>query len=117
VILAAPVEGLDAATAGFSFDSVEIVVSPVETLSTGEDELVAAVVVDVVAVPAVVLSILAASRRPQAAAKLSTLPISTTRPIRETDGVTDSSKQRFIDMLVRSSTMLLRWSLSAWCPM
>jgi hypothetical protein len=113
---AAPVVTFDAATAGFDFDSADTVVSPVDTLSTGEDG-VAAAVVDAVAESAVVLSALPASRRPHAAAKLRTLPTSTTRPISEAEEGTNSSKQRFIDMLVRSCTVLKRWSLSAWCPL
>jgi hypothetical protein len=103
--------------AGLVFDSVDTVVSPVETLSTGDDDIVAAAVVDAVAESAVALSALAESLRPHAAAKLRTLPTNIARLIRETDGEMDSSKQRFIDMLVRSCTVLIRWSLSAWCPM
>ena len=109
LVFAAPVVTAVAATAGFDFDSAEIVVSPVETLSTGvEDWAAATVLVDVVAELAeatVVLSLLPASRCAQPVAKPNALPTRMTRLSSETEGERESPKQRFIDMLVRSCTM------------
>jgi hypothetical protein len=104
-VFAVPDVTFAAATVGFAFDSADTVVSPVETLSTGDDGV--AVIADVVAAESEAAdaeSLLAASLRAHAA-KLSTLPTSTARPSRDRDGDTGSSKQRFIDMLVHSCTV------------
>jgi len=83
-----------AATAGFAFESAEAVVSPVDVLSTGDAGATAVVVVvvfEVESVEAMVLSVLAASWRAQAIAKLRTLPTRTARPSIETGGKRQSS--------------------------
>lgn len=101
-VLAAPDETFEAATLGFAFDSADTVVSPVDALSTGVEG--AAVIADAVLVAesdaAAAVSLFAASLRAHAAARLSTLPMSTARPRVDRDGDTGSSKQRFIDMLI-----------------
>ena len=116
-VFALPDESCVAATLGFAFDSADTVVSPVDALSTGVDG--AAVIADAVLVAesdaAAVVSLFAASLRAHAAARLSTLPMSTARPSVDRDGDTGSSKQRFIDMLITPVRCLDGWSLSEWC--
>jgi hypothetical protein len=101
---------------GLAFDAADTVVSPVETLSTGDAGVV--VVAEAVVVEserAAVLSLLAASFCEHATTTLSTVPPSSMRPSIERDGELGRSKERFIDMLIHSCTLPLRWSLSAWC--
>ena len=113
-VLLAP---LEPAALGLFCESADTVVSPVDTLSTGVAD--GAVIADAVFVvesdAATVLSLLAASFRAHATARLSTPPTSIVRLTAEKDRVAESSKQRFIDMLVHSCTLPWRWSLSAWC--
>jgi hypothetical protein len=105
-VFAVPEATFAAATVGFAFDSPDTVVSPVDTLSIGDEgDVVVAVAVVVESVAAAADSLLAASLRAHAVAKLSTLPTRTARPRSERDGDTGSSKQRFIDMLVHSCTL------------
>jgi hypothetical protein len=104
-VFAAPDATFSAATVGFAFDSVDTVVSPVDTLSIGDEDVAVIAELDTESDAATVESLLAASLRAHAVAKLSTLPTRTTRPRRERDGDTGSSKQRFIDMLVHSCTL------------
>jgi len=119
LLFIAPVVTAVAATAGFDFDSAEIVVSPVETLSTGVAGCALAVIEVEVAVESTeattVLSDFAASLFEQAVAKPSTLPTRMTRPTSDTDGERESSKQRFFDMLFAPVQYRNGWSLSAWC--
>jgi hypothetical protein len=105
-VFAVPDDTFAAATVGLAFDSADTVVSPVDTLSTGDEGV--AVVTEAVAAESAVAdaeSLLAASLRAHAAAKLSTLPTRTARLSSERVGDTGSSKQRFIDMLVHSCTV------------
>jgi hypothetical protein len=103
---AADAEAVTAA-AGAALDESECsAVSPVEMLSTADAGVTVAVVTVVAeSADATVLSDFAASRCAQAVAKLRTLPTSIARPTRAIDEDTESSKQRFINMLFCSCTL------------
>jgi hypothetical protein len=109
--VAAPEAPLAEATLELFCESGDTVVSPVDALSTGVADgvavgvVIAEAVFVVESVAATVLSLLAASFRAHATARLSTPPMSMARPTAEKDGPAESSKQRFINMLVRSCTL------------
>ena len=90
-----------------ALDSADIVVSPVDVLSTG-DAGAAVVVVETVFAEsdaAMVLSVCAASFRAHAAARLRAPATTNARPTTENGGDMKSSKERFIGMLIHSCTL------------
>jgi hypothetical protein len=105
-VLAEPAASLAGAAFGFACESADMLVSPVDALSTGVED--GAVIAEAVFIAesdaAAVLSLFGASFRAHATARLSTPATSTARLTAEKDLLPGSSKQRFIDMLVHSCT-------------